>query len=749
MPAKRWILTGQVQGVGYRPFVYRLAKSHGLQGWVLNRGDSVEVVGLGAADKLEQFSQSLVNEAPQIAAPVVKSVESIPAPSCEEFTILPSSETHGKVNHVPVDYFTCKDCLKELQDPADRRYQYPFINCTQCGPRYTLINKLPYDRPNTTMRNFPLCRDCQAEYEDPGNRRFHAEPVACPVCGPRVWLSVDGGKDNFQGNWLEAVVDLLREGKIVATKGIGGYHLLCDAAQDGAVARLRKRKARPHKPLAVMFPAPEEAPLIHVNRAVEVSKEAARQLLTPARPIVLCPLLTGGSAVCEQVAPGLNELGVMLPYSPLHHLLLNGYGGPLVATSGNVSGEPVLTDPVDAEQRLGDIADAFLHHDRPIQRPADDSVMRIIAGQARTIRAGRGKSPMEFKLPFELPEPVIGLGGHMKNTVALAWDNRVVMSPHIGDMGSPRSLEVFEQVVADLQELYQVNASRLLCDAHPGYVTHQWARRQSLPVSVVYHHRAHASALFAESPCEDPVLVFTWDGVGYGEDGTLWGGEAFVGRPGAWRRYASFRPFRLPGGEKAGREPWRSAAALCWETGQEYESGLADPLLHQAWSNRINAPVTSAAGRLFDAAAAMLDLCSTASFEGQGPMMLEAVSTNSGKGISLPAEQDDSGCWLYDWSPLIPMLKDNTRSVGERAAAFHLSLEAVMCDLVLRAREELAVNRVGMTGGVFQNKRLREEGAGQLESLGFECIQEQQLPVNDGGLCVGQVREYAATLLGM
>ena len=535
----------------------------------------------------------------------------------------------------------------------------------------------------------------------------------------------------------------------MATKGIGGYHLLCDAAQDGAVARLRKRKARPHKPLAVMFPAPEEAPLIHVNRAVEVSKEAARQLLTPARPIVLCPLLTGGSAVCEQVAPGLNELGVMLPYSPLHHLLLNGYGGPLVATSGNVSGEPVLTDPVDAEQRLGDIADAFLHHDRPIQRPADDSVMRIIAGQARTIRAGRGKSPMEFKLPFELPEPVIGLGGHMKNTVALAWDNRVVMSPHIGDMGSPRSLEVFEQVVADLQELYQVNASRLLCDAHPGYVTHQWARRQSLPVSVVYHHLAHASALFAESPCEDPVLVFTWDGVGYGEDGTLWGGEAFVGRPGAWRRYASFRPFRLPGGEKAGREPWRSAAALCWETGQEYESGLADPLLHQAWSNRINAPVTSAAGRLFDAAAAMLDLCSTASFEGQGPMMLEAVSTNSGKGISLPAEQDDSGCWLYDWSPLIPMLKDNTRSVGERAAAFHLSFEAVMCDLVLRAREELAVNRVGMTGGVFQNKRLREEGAGQLESLGFECIQEQQLPVNDGGLCVGQVREYAATLLGM
>jgi hydrogenase maturation protein HypF len=429
---------------------------------------------------------------------------------------------------------------------------------------------MPYDRPATTMAGFALCAPCAAEYRDPANRRFHAEPVACPQCGPTLTFSADG-QPPVQGNTpaLSAAVAALRAGTVLAVKGIGGYHLVCDAGNDRAVQRLRERKPRPDKPLAVMFPAPTGQPLQQVADAVRLSDTEAALLLSPQRPVVLARRRTGGT-LSDRIAPGLAELGVMLPYSPLHHLLLAEFGAPLVATSANISGEPVLTDNDTVAQRLGHVAGAFLHHDRPIARPADDPVYRVIAARPRLLRPGRGCTPLELALPFRLQAPVLALGGHMKNTVALAWEDRLVISPHIGDMGSARSLAVFEQTVADLQALYRIEARQLVCDAHPGYATTRWAAQRTLPVQQVFHHHAHAAAACPEATPATPALVFTWDGVGLGPDGTLWGGEALLGSPGHWTRFASLRPFHLPGGERAGREPWRSAAALCWETGQDW-----------------------------------------------------------------------------------------------------------------------------------------------------------------------------------
>jgi hydrogenase maturation protein HypF len=736
------VIGGRVQGVGFRPFIYRLATALTLRGWVRNRTGQVEIHIQGNNAALQTFARRLFQQAPPLAEPRLISCAPAAVTALQDFSVRASKNTGASEVHVPPDLFTCDDCVAELNDPADRRYRYPFINCTQCGPRYTLIRGLPYDRPATTMAGFSLCRHCRVEYEDQAKRRFHAEPVACPGCGPVLAFHPRGGR-TVAGNTaaLKACIEALHNGRIVAVKGIGGYHLLCDARSDVAIARLRTRKPRPDKPLAVLFPAPPGEPLGQIRQAVYLSSGEVDLLLSPQRPIVLARARPDGG-LSTLIAPGLGEIGVMLPYSPLHHLLLNDFGAPLVATSANLSGEPVLTAATEVEDRLDHVADACLHHDRPIARPADDPVFRVIRGRPRPLRPGRGCAPVEQELPFTLTQPVLAVGGHMKNTIALAWRNRIVVSPHIGDMGNPRSQAVFEQTVHDLQSLYDVRAAAVICDAHPGYATSHWAQRSGLPVHRVLHHYAHAAVAAGADP-ERTRLVFTWDGVGYGADGTLWGGEALLGRPGDWRRFATLRPFYLPGGERAGREPWRSAAALCWETGRDWPRlpGEAS-LLHHAWQMRLNTPRTSAAGRLFDAAAALTGVCAVASFEGQGPMLLEAACNDTAEPVSLPLVQNDSGLWITDWEPLLDVLLDTARPLPERAACFHSSLAETMLLQARRARDRHGVIAIGLSGGVFQNRRLTEQACVLMEADGFSVCLPENIPVNDAGLSFGQVIEH-------
>jgi hydrogenase maturation protein HypF len=753
--ARRWVLSGVVQGVGFRPFVYRLARRYALGGWVRNRTGQVEVVACGAQHSLQAFARDLLALAPAISRPCIERVESLGAVAFEAFRILPSEARDAAEIHVPPDYFVCEACLAELSDPADRRYRYPFINCTQCGPRYTLIKALPYDRSNTSMAQFALCADCAHEYAEPLDRRFHAEPVACPACGPQLFFKQADREVRDTGSALEACVAALRDGLVVAVKGVGGYHLMCDAANAAALARLRERKPRPHKPLALM--CPDSADLEVLRRIVSPDPQEEALLRSPERPIVLVKAGRPG-AIAAQIAPGLDMLGVMLPYSPLHHLLLNAFAAPLVATSANLSGEPVMTEAEQVEHRLAGVAQAFLHHNRPIVRPADDPVYRTIQGTARPLRLGRGNAPLELCLPVALEQPLLAVGGHMKATLCLAWGRRAVLSPHIGDMGTARSLEVFEQLVVDLQSLYGVRAARLVCDAHPGYATTRWARRQGLPLVEVQHHAAHAAALVGEQdtlPASD-CLVFTWDGVGYGGDGQLWGGEALLGRPGRWRRVASMRPLRLPGAERAGREPWRSAVSAAWELGRETQArrlvsragSPADPaggydLLRQAWQRGLNTPSSSAVGRLFDAAAALAGVCLTASFEGQGPMWLETLALDSGGVLTLPLESDTDGVMRSDWRPLMEAMMDASLSLGARAALFHDTLAGVVVQQALAVRETHSFEYVGLCGGVFQNRRLSEACVKGLNEQGMQVKLCRRLPCNDASISFGQVMEYA------
>lgn len=738
--ARRWLVTGRVQGVGFRPFVYRLAQRFGLTGRVQNLAGQVLIEAEGAASALDVFGAALLSDAPPLAQPEIANVEKIACCGLDCFEIVPSAAAAEAQIHIPPDYFMCDDCRREMQTPHDRRYRYPFINCTQCGPRYTLITRLPYDRPNTTMAEFELCPACRAEYENPLDRRFHAEPVACPACGPQLCFVAPSSRTDGNAA-LDACVAALQRGEIVAVKGVGGYHLMCDASNETAITRLRVNKSRPHKPLALMFPWRGADGLAQVQQALEIDAGTRVLLCNPARPIVLAPR-RADSNLPDLIAPGLNEIGAMLPYSPLHHMLLDRLDKPVVATSANVSGEPVLTQNAEVEERLVKVAQAFLHHNRPIARPADDPVMRIIAGKSRLIRAGRGIAPVELNLPGALAQPLLAVGGHMKNAIALGWGQRAVLSPHIGDLDAPRSLAVFEQVIADLQRLYGVTPQAIVCDAHPRYASSRWAGRQGLPLIRVWHHHAHASGLALEHDLDKTWLTFTWDGVGLGEDGTLWGGEALLGSPGTWRRVARLRSFRLPGGERAGREPWRSAAALCWESGLDWQppaTGAA--LLKSAWEKGLNAPVTSAAGRLFDGAASLLGLTGTASYEGQAGMYLENAARGDAEVVALPLDIDTSGMLTADWKPLVHALLRADMPVAQRAMQFHLSLAQSIAEQAKRIHAMTPFDAVGLTGGVFQNKLLAELAVAQLAAAGFDAHLPEKAPSNDGGIALGQLVE--------
>jgi len=736
-------LSGHVQGVGFRPFVYRLAGEYGITGQVQNRLGDVEVIACGEQEVLQRFCGDVVDRAPPLSRVTRTQQQWLTDVAYVDFNIVASATGATPHIFVPPDYFMCDDCRHELSDPGDRRYQYPFINCTQCGPRYTLIEALPYDRPNTSMADFPLCAACEAEYSNPDDRRFHAEPLACPACGPS--LSFVGAGTVASGAALDNAIAELRDGKTVAVKGVGGYHLICDALSPTSVALLRQRKQRPDKPLAVMFPVSGADGCDNLRRHAQLDAAEVSLIKSPMRPIVLLRK-QATSDLAENIAPGLAEIGAFLPYSPLHQLLLDALDRPLVATSGNISGEPVLIDNDDAEASLAAVTDSFLHHNRRIVRPADDSVFRQTAGRMRPLRLGRGATPLEFDLPWRQARPTLAVGGHMKGTIALSWDNRIVVSPHIGEMDSPRSLRVFERLVADLQSLYKVRAECIVCDAHPGYTTHRWARQQQgMAVEAVWHHHAHASALTAEHGLRSTSLVFTWDGVGLGEDGSLWGGDALLGRSGNWRRAASLRPFRLPGGERAGREPWRSAAALMWEANRAWPGCPdVDHLAQAAWQADLNCPTTTAAGRLFDAAAAIVLGLNEVSFEAAGPMQLEALCQRRRDPVSLPLEKCSNGLWRSDWEPLLEVLLDNSLSTATRAEILHASLAHTILAQARAIRDESEITQVGLCGGVFQNRVLTEQVIALLRDDDFNVFIPDRLPSNDAALCVGQAVELAA-----
>lgn len=762
----RLTIRGVVQGVGFRPLVYRLACEMALPGWVINdaRGLVIEVEGRSSA--LGHFIERLRAETPPHAVIHQLTAEWAAAAGHARFEIRKSADGGGKSAAVLPDLATCPQCLSEILDPADRHYRYPFTNCTRCGPRFTILRALPYDRPNTTMRAFALCPECRAEYGDPGDRRFHAQPTACPACGPKLALWAREG-----GGWAEAAsgdkalrraADALRQGAVVAVKGLGGFHLLADAANGDAIARLRERKHRPLKPFAVMVADTAAARLV-----CDCPPEAAALLRSAAAPIVLLPRLgvvAGGECgIDEGVAPGNPTLGLMLPANPLHHLLMREIGRPVVATSGNLSDEPICIDETEATDRLGAIADLFLVHDRPIVRHMDDSVVQMVAGAPRVLRRARGYAPLPIPVARPLP-PILAVGAHLKNAVALSVGDQVFVSQHIGDLETPQATAAFERVIEDFLALYEVKPRAIAGDLHPDYRSSRWAARaaERLGAEIVFvqHHHAHLAACLIENGVEGEALGVVWDGTGYGTDGRIWGGEFLLGDAGAVRRVAHLRPFRLPGGDAAAREPRRTALALLYEAYGEAAFEWEDLPPVAAFEPRerrvlatmlgrgVNAPETTSMGRLFDGVAAMAGLHQRVGFEGQAAMALQfavASDVEDAYPFDLCGPEAAGGAMILDWRPMLAaVIGDVRKQVGPGvvAARFHNGLVGAM----LAVARATGNPRVALSGGCFQNRVLVERGKDRLEHAGFEVVLHRQVPPNDGGISLGQIAVAAARL---
>ena len=751
--AARVEVRGAVQGTGFRPFVYRLARRLGLTGSIRNTSFGVLIHVEGERRALEEFARLLPVEAPPAA--MLRGVATAPAEAlgAADFTI-GDSEAGGELSvAVLPDLATCGDCVSELFDPADRRHGYPFLNCTACGPRLSIIEGLPYDRPRTAMKGFALCGDCAREYRDPEDRRFHAQPVACASCGPRLRYAEPLGPARGSADPLDAAVEALAAGRVVALKGLGGYQLLVDARSGAAVARLRSRKGRGEKPFAVMFPS-----LAALRRAARVSDVEAAWLQSPAAPILLLELVARG-VVADQVAPGLRTVGSMLPYSPLHHLLMARLGFPVVCTSGNFSEEPMAVAPEEAEERLGSIADAFLHHDRPIVRPVDDSVARGVDGRLLVMRRSRGFAPLPVPLAASLPT-VRALGGHLKNTVAWASGGQIVLSQHIGDMDHPLSLAAHSRAVSDFERLYGFEPVAVACDLHPDYATTRVAESSGLPVTRVQHHHAHVASLLAEHDLDVEILGVAWDGTGFGPDGTVWGGEFLCATRTRYRRFARLLPFALPGGEAAARQPWRSALGVIHAVrGPDlWELPIAPVRRATQWAEVLDglllAPSTtrtSSAGRLIDAVAAIVGVRQESSYEAHAAMLLEQSAAPSGDAypfelLERGAGGPDEPALEIDWRPAVAaVLDDVARGLSPSLVAgrFHRTLAR----MAVAVAECAQVPRVGLTGGCFQNALLTQYGGEELRRGGFEVLLHSQVPPNDGGLSAGQALVAASRLL--
>lgn len=760
-------IQGAIQGVGFRPFIYRLATEARLNGWVVNNSQGVLIEVEGNQPLLEAFLLRIEREKPPRS--YIQSLEhSILDPvGYTIFEIRPSETSGEKTALVLPDIATCPDCLKEIFDPENRRYLYPFTNCTNCGPRFSIIEALPYDRSNTTMKKFTMCKQCQAEYENPADRRFHAQPNACPECGPHLELWDRTG--NILATHYQALLETantIRKGQIIAVKGLGGFHLMVDARNDEAVRRLRRRKHRQEKAFAVMFFRKET-----IKRYCFVSELEKRLLLSAEAPIVLLKrrqtsaLQNPKSGIRNSVAPGNPYLGALLPYTPLHHILMRELNFPVVATSGNLSDEPICIDEHEALQRLGNIADLFLVHNRPIIRHVDDSIARIMAGRELILRRARGYAPLPITLKSSLP-PSLAVGAQLKNTVALAVKNQVFISQHIGDLETEASYGAFREVIDSFIRLYENPPAQIVCDAHPDYLSTSFACETELPLLPVQHHYAHILSCMAENELEAPLLGICWDGTGYGLDNTVWGGEFLQIGKYSFERVGCLRPFRLPGGETAIKEPRRSTLGLLYEIWGEtlFAQKNLIPLLafseqelkivHSMLRNGINAPRTTSAGRLFDAVASLTGLRHINHFEGQAAMELEFQIPGAKQPGQYPfrlktiegSEHDLK--FICDWEPMVRVIIEDVKqgiSCGEISAKFHNTL----AEMAVAAVKQSGNLKVVLSGGCFQNKYLSERIVQRLTGEGYQPYWHQRVPPNDGGISLGQIVANAVSRNGI
>ncbi|BCX04110.1 MAG: carbamoyltransferase [Candidatus Roseilinea sp.] len=748
---QRLIVRGIVQGVGFRPFVYGLATRHGLGGFVGNDSSGVFIEVEGSPDALAAFVRELRANPPPLAMIDSISVEDLPALGESAFVIV-ASEGHASAStSISPDVCICEDCLRELFDPADRRYRYPFINCTNCGPRFTIIRDIPYDRPLTTMAAFPMCPQCAAEYHDPANRRFHAQPVACPECGPRIWFEAPSQAMQWDDEAIRAAQAALRAGQIVAVKGIGGFHLACDATNDAALRALRQRKGRVDKPFAVMV-----RDLAAARMLAGVDDDEAALLKSKARPIVLLRRRTD-APVSALVAPGNAYIGLMLPYSPLHYLLLDGLPQPLVMTSGNLSDEPICKDNDEARRRLAALADGFLLHNRDIHVWCDDSVMRSFAGHELPIRRSRGYAPFPVRLAQPTPA-LIATGGELKATFCVTREQFAYLSQHIGDMENLETLQAFERALAHFVKLFRIVPERVVCDLHPGYLSTQWAERfaaaQGLPLVKVQHHHAHIAACLAEHGFDPDAraIGISFDGTGYGSDGAIWGGEVLIANCRTFTRIAHLKYVPLPGGDASIKQPYRAALAHLWAAGIPWDDDLpcvaACPpeerrVLRRQLERSFNCPPTSSMGRLFDAISALIGVRQTATYEAQAAIELEALCDDAEhrRYESATAPSADRATLVLDPAPMLTeMVRDLRAGVAQQtiAAKVHNTIAEWIAQVSDYARQQTGLNIVALSGGVFQNVRLLRRALPRLRAAGFDVLTHRAVPPNDGGLALGQ-----------
>ena len=751
MERRAFDIRGVVQGVGFRPFVHALATRLDLRGFVANHGGLVIVEVEGDPAAVTQFEHDLIAGAPPLARIASITTRELECRGDRRFQITASAAATGSTALVAPDAATCVACLEELFDPANRRHRYPFINCTACGPRLTIITGSPYDRAQTTMARFEMCVRCRAEYESPDNRRFHAEPIACPTCGPS--LEAIGAAGVVAGDAIEAAAVAIVGGQVVAVKGLGGFHLACDAGNSDAVVALRSRKHRDDKPFAVMVSNSAAAATL-----CEMSEEEAILLESIARPIVLLKKTAHAAGViAAAVAPEQGRLGIMLPYTPLHHLLMTAVGArPLVMTSGNRSDEPIAIDNGDALARLQGIADLWLLHDREIRVRCEDSVVRRAGSASIVIRRSRGWAPAPIALPFECPVPLLAVGGQLKNTFALAHGRTAIVSHHAGDLDDLMAFEAFARDVELYEQLFDLAPAIVAHDLHPDYASTRFAlARTDVRTVGVQHHHAHVASCMTEHGLEAPVIGLAWDGAGWGPDGCVWGGEFLVGNRTGFERAAHFRYVAQPGGDRASREPWRMALSHLWDAGIEDDLALAgiDPsvrgVVRQMIDQRLNAPMTSSVGRLFDAVAVLCGAAPAISFEGQAAMWLESLAEQSDDAgsYSVDVQSDTAAPLIVDTRPLIRGVHDDLRrglAVAAVARRFHATLAHATVTVVQSLYDNTGIDGIALSGGVFANGILTVEVERRLASAGFRVYRQQIMPPGDGGLCLGQIALAAA-----
>ena len=737
--AYRLKIWGIVQGVGFRPFVYRLAKELNLKGWIQNTTGSVLILLQGREEDVSKFLDLLVEEAPPLSKiEKIEKEEIYTGENFTDFSIIESEKGTG-FNFISPDIAICEDCLREMNDPKDGRYKYPFINCTNCGPRYTIIEDLPYDRDKTTMKIFEMCESCRKEYHNPSSRRFHAQPISCYDCGPKLWIEEAEGENIFKN-----IGEFLDNGYILAIKGIGGFHLACDATNNKAVKILRERKGRPSKPFAIMIKDLET-----IQKYCYLNEEERKLLLSKERPIVLLRIkdLLDISPLC---APENKYLGIMLPYTPYHYLIFEYFNKPLIMTSGNLTDEPIVKDNEEAKEKLKDIADIFVLHNRNIAHRIDDSVVFVERGSINFIRRARGYAPDPIKIPIKL-KPTLALGGELKNTFALGKESYVFLSPHIGDLKDKDTLDVYAETIQEFIKLFKIEPELLVHDLHPQYLSTDFAEmfKRYMEIKAIQHHKAHAFSLMLDNNIINDTIIFSFDGTGYGEDGKIWGGEVFVGNLEDIKRVAHFKYFPIAGGDFAIENPRRIVLSYLSKYMPEiidkvFPSGnsLEKELIKKLIEKEENIFYTSSCGRIFDLVSALLGIRESIDYEGQAAIELEMKAMESNDKGCYPFKiLEDHGKFEIDIYPTIEKILEekDKREISDLARKFHNTISQMIISISEILREEYKINNVGFSGGVFQNRLLLNISIPALEELGFKVFTHQKVPTNDGGISLGQV----------